>query len=88
MPVASGLTLGSDEQSCPHEPQFAGSVSKLTQLPAQTSGVGILQESVHCIPVEVLEQSGVGGEHSMVHPPQLIGPVRLVSQPSSGCEEQ
>src|SRR5262249_52352402 len=35
-----------------------------------------------------LEQSGVGAEHAILHPPHVIASVRLVSQPSSGREEQ
>jgi hypothetical protein len=88
MPVAPCLTLGSDEQSCPQDPQFVGSLSKLTQLPLQTSGVGIWQESVHRGPADVLEQNGVGAAHLVSHAPQVIGSTRFVSQPSSGREEQ
>ena len=69
MPAAPGRTFGSDAHSFPQAPQFLGSASRLTQLPAHAFGVGDWHEAVHWDPADIFMQKGIVAGQLTPQPP-------------------
>ncbi len=71
-----------------HEPQWVGSVARLTQLLPQRSGVGLEQpvEQVYEPPTEL--QRGADAGQLCPQAPQLVARLKSVSQPLVGSPSQ